>query len=59
MLTFKYFRFIEELILKSSAIIVYRLSCKTLRIISYKFCLQLMILFSFTSAEKNVWKVKS
>lgn len=52
MLTFKYFRVIRELVLKTSAIIVYRLACKTLRIAGYPCCSHLMILFCFTSAEK-------
>lgn len=52
MLTFKYFRVFGELILKMSAIIVYKLACKTLRIAGYQCCSHLMILFCFTSAEK-------
>lgn len=58
MLTFKYFRVFGELILKMSAITVYRLACKTLRIAGYQCCSHLMILFCFTSAEKVPEKYK-
>lgn len=58
MLTFKCFRVIGELILKMSAIIVYRLACKMLRIAGYQHCSHLMILFCFTSAGKVPEKSK-
>lgn len=52
MLALKFFRDIGELVLKISAMIVYRLACKTLRIADYQCCSHLMILCCFTSAEK-------
>lgn len=52
MLTFECFRVIGELVLKMSAIIVYILACKTLRIAGYQCCSHLMILFCLTSGEK-------